>query len=45
MQVGVMAPQMGHSATASAMREVAQAAEDLGFASVWTADHVVLPRS
>jgi probable F420-dependent oxidoreductase len=45
MQVGVMAPQMGHNANAAAMREIAQAAEDLGFASVWTADHVVLPQS
>jgi probable F420-dependent oxidoreductase len=45
MQVGVMAPQMGHNATAAAMREIGQAAEELGFASVWTADHVVLPRT
>jgi probable F420-dependent oxidoreductase len=45
MKLGVLAPQMGWNASAEACRDVAQAAEDLGYASVWTADHVVMPKS
>ncbi|WP_166875039.1 TIGR03619 family F420-dependent LLM class oxidoreductase [Salinibacterium sp. ZJ450] len=43
MKYGVMAPQMGWNASAAACRDVAQAAEDLGYDSVWTADHVAMP--
>jgi len=43
MKFGVMAPQMGWNAGADACRDVAQAAEDLAFDSIWTADHVAMP--
>lgn len=43
MRLGVMVPHIGFNAGATAIRDVAQAAEALGFASVWTADHLVAP--
>lgn len=43
MQFGVLLPHVGFSASPSAIRDVAQAAEELGFASLWVGDHIVLP--
>jgi probable F420-dependent oxidoreductase len=43
MDVGVLVPQIGHNSGPSALRDVAQAAEQLGFASLWTTDHIVMP--
>jgi probable F420-dependent oxidoreductase len=43
MKFGILAPQMGWNAGPDALRDVAQAAEELGFASVWTADHIAMP--
>ena len=38
-----MVPHFGQNVGAESIRDVAQAADDLGFASIWTADHVALP--
>lgn len=43
MDLGVLVPQIGHNSGPAALRDVAQAAEDLGFASLWTTDHVIMP--
>lgn len=40
MQIGVKLPTSGPFAGASAIRDVAQAADDLGYDSVWVQDHV-----
>lgn len=42
---GVQVPHFGPGAGSGAMVDVAQAAEDLGFGSVWVSDHVVLSTS
>jgi probable F420-dependent oxidoreductase len=43
MRFGLIVPHIGHTAGAASLRDVAQAAEALGFSSLWTADHVVRP--
>jgi probable F420-dependent oxidoreductase len=43
MLVGVTVPNIGPLATSGAAVEIAEHAERLGFASVWTVDHVLLP--
>ncbi|MCH1881404.1 LLM class F420-dependent oxidoreductase [Agrococcus sp. ARC_14] len=43
MRVGVHLPQWGAGANRSAVIDLAQAAEESGFDSVWVADHIVLP--
>ena len=45
MDLGIFLPQAGGAATPSALRDVAQAAEALGYHSVWVGDHLVLPRA
>lgn len=45
MDIGVLLPHVGNNASANAMRDVAQAGEELGFASLWTADHIVMPKN
>jgi probable F420-dependent oxidoreductase len=44
MLIGVTVPNIGALATGGAAVEIAEHAERLGFASVWTVDHIVLPR-
>ena len=41
--VGCTLPTSGPAADPSALASLAQAAEDLGYASVWLSDHVVVP--
>ncbi len=43
MHIGVCLPNYGRAASPEAIREVARAAEALGFDSVWTTDHVLVP--
>ncbi|WP_134325044.1 TIGR03619 family F420-dependent LLM class oxidoreductase [Cumulibacter soli] len=43
MKIGLMVPQFARTASASALRDVGQAAEELGYSTLWTGDHVVLP--
>lgn len=43
MKFGVLLPHVGISASPAAITEVAQAAEELGYASVWVGDHIALP--
>ncbi len=43
MRVGIHLPQYGRAASASAIRDAAVAAEELGFADVWASDHIVRP--
>lgn len=43
MQLGIFLPQAGGAATGTALRDVAQGAEALGFAHAWVGDHLVLP--
>lgn len=38
-----MVPQFARTASAAALRDVGQAAEELGYATLWTGDHVILP--
>lgn len=40
MELGISLPHRGAHATPEAIRDVAQAAEELGFGGVWTVDHV-----
>jgi probable F420-dependent oxidoreductase len=44
MQFGVALPNFSRLGTREALVEVARAAEDLGYASVWTTDHVMMAR-
>lgn len=44
MELGTLLPHMGRSADPSAIREVALAAERLGFAALWVGDHIVFPQ-
>lgn len=44
MEVGVQLPHIGYHASPAYVRDYAQAAEALGFDSVWVADHVAVPR-
>jgi len=43
MKFGIHLPQYGRAASASAIRDAAVAAEELGFADVWASDHIVRP--
>ena len=43
MRVGVHLPQLGRSASLQHLIDVATRAEELGFADVWTADHIAVP--
>lgn len=43
MLIGVTVPNIGPLALSGAAVEIAEHAERLGFASVWTVDHIVLP--
>ena len=43
MQFGIALPHYTEAASVDAIVEVAQAAEDLGFSSVWVSDHLVYP--
>jgi probable F420-dependent oxidoreductase len=45
MRAGILAPHVGFNANADVIRDVAQAAEALGYDSIWTADHVIIPAS
>jgi len=44
MQVGIHLPQIGRKAGPEAIRRAAIQAEDLGFADVWTSEHIILPK-
>ena len=43
VKFGIHLPQYGRAASASAIRDAAVAAEELGFADVWASDHIVRP--
>jgi probable F420-dependent oxidoreductase len=43
VDIGVMLPQIGYAAGRDEMIEVAQAAEELGFSSLWVGDHIAFP--
>lgn len=43
MKIGLMVPQFARTASASALRDIGQAAEELGYSTLWTGDHVILP--
>lgn len=43
MNFGIVLPNLGPLATTESMVAIAQHAESLGFADLWTSDHVVLP--
>ena len=45
MKVGVLLPNAGPKASAEHIAQVARHAEALGFHSVWTSDHVLVPRT
>lgn len=44
MLVGVHLPHVGPNATRDNLRQFAQTMENLGFASLWVSDHVIVPR-
>ncbi len=43
MQLGLFLPQAGQTATPAVLKDIAQAAEALGFDALWAGDHLVLP--
>ncbi len=45
MHLGVCLPNYGRASSPEALRQVARAAEDLGFDSIWTTDHVLVPEA
>jgi len=45
MKFGVGLPNFGRTTSFDAIRRVAIAAEELGYDSVWTTDHVIVPRA
>ena len=42
MHFGVILPNFGHEASPARIRSIAEAAEELGFHSVWTTEHIVV---
>jgi len=44
MRIGLMLPHIGPHASPGYVRDFAQAAEALGFYSLWAAEHVAVPR-
>jgi len=44
MQLGVHLPHIGRKAAPQAIRRAAEQAEQLGFADVWTSEHIIVPR-
>lgn len=44
MQFGIGLPNYGRHTSFEAVRRVAQAAEELGYDSVWTTDHLIVPK-
>jgi probable F420-dependent oxidoreductase len=44
MRVGIHLPQIGRKAGPEAIRRAAIQAEELGFADVWTSEHIIIPR-
>jgi probable F420-dependent oxidoreductase len=43
MELGIVVPNSGPLGEVDAMLRIAERAEELGFAALWTADHLVLP--
>src|SRR4051794_30665117 len=43
MRLGIHLPQIGRKAGPEAIRRAAVQAEELGFADVWTSEHIILP--
>lgn len=43
VRIGIHLPQYGSAAGGDAVRRVARAAEEMGFADIWVSDHVVHP--
>ena len=43
MRVGIHLPQIGRKAGPEAIRRAAVQAEELGFADVWTSEHIIVP--
>ena len=43
LEIGCMLRTSAYAADPEALRGLAQAAEDLGFDSIWLSDHVVVP--
>jgi probable F420-dependent oxidoreductase len=44
MRVGIHLPHIGRKAGAEAIRRAAIQAEELGFADVWTSEHIIVPK-
>src|SRR5437762_2737799 len=44
MRVGIHLPHIGRKAGPDAIRRAAIHAEELGFADVWTSEHIIIPR-
>ncbi|MBV8119289.1 MAG: TIGR03619 family F420-dependent LLM class oxidoreductase [Alphaproteobacteria bacterium] len=44
MRIGVHLPQIGRKAGPEAIRRAAVQAEELGFADVWTSEHIIVPK-
>ena len=45
MQLGIHLPHAGEQATPALIRRLAVRAEALGFADVWTSEHIIVPRA
>ena len=45
MQIGIHLPQIGRKAGPEAIRRAAVQAEELGFADVWTSEHIIVPKN
>ena len=44
MEFGLVMPQHGAFANRASLERMARAAEDMGFASIWAIDHIIIPR-